>query len=80
MAAVVAPAAAQPPPPFMATTATEGPEKATRSGSEREPIKIPHRNPDYISKSTRHFSLLVQPRPHRYRKTIDHGSGNLESQ
>jgi hypothetical protein len=44
----------------------EGLNKATRGGSEWEPIKILHQNLAYVTNQTQRISLLSRPRPHRY--------------
>jgi hypothetical protein len=41
-------------------------------GGEWEPIKILYENLTYVPNSTRRASLLARPRPHSYRKAIDH--------
>jgi hypothetical protein len=41
-------------------------------GVEWELIKIPHGNSVYVPNQAQRASLLTQPRPHSYRKAIDH--------
>jgi hypothetical protein len=46
-------------------------DRRKQPGGEWEPIKIPHQNSIYVPNLIQHDSLLAQPIPHSYKKTID---------